>query len=172
MSSIPTVAPRTGRELLTDEEFAAVTATVLDNNPGMRMVTAERIAEQALAFVATAAGTELPLAPSRVVDEGWHALILHTRLYEALGNRLGQFVHHVPERPDSTRAAYDPDWLPRTTDAIRQAGYEVDEDLWRGPEDVTVPVRAPAQHTPKGPNCTVIQPKPKPKPTTASAGTV
>ncbi|WP_049567628.1 glycine-rich domain-containing protein [Streptomyces sp. SBT349] len=147
-----TTVTRDPRTLLTPEDFAAVAATVLDNNPGMKPGLAERITTQALAFVATAADTTAPMAPSRVVDEGWHALVLHTRLYEDLARRLGKFVHHVPERPGSTRDSYGPDWLTRTTDAIAAAGYPVDGDLWRGPGDDTIPVVAPAQHSP-GPNC-------------------
>lgn len=159
--STPTVTPRTGRELLAEDEFDAVAATVVDNNPGMSQTLAERITEQALAFVATAATTDVAVAPSRVVDEGWHALILHTRLYALLGNRLGRFVHHIPQRPDS--AAFDPDWLTRTKDAMQAAGYEVDEVLWTDPRDTSIEVTAPAQHTPHGPNCRPIEPRPKPK---------
>jgi hypothetical protein len=41
---------------------------------------AERIMRQALAFLlACARNPETPLAPSREVDHGWHAFILHTR---------------------------------------------------------------------------------------------
>ncbi|RMI26770.1 hypothetical protein EBN88_29775 [Streptomyces triticirhizae] len=43
------------------------------------------------------------ITPSNVVDEGWHALILHTNLYERLCRRLGRFVHHWPERPAAGR---------------------------------------------------------------------
>jgi hypothetical protein len=150
--------------LLVDAEFDAVTATVMDNNPDMKPGTAARIVEQALAFVATAADTTEAMAPSRAVDEGWHALILHTRLYERLCARLGTFVHHVPQRPADTRDDYTPDWLTRTTAAMEAAGYQVGADLWQGPEDDTVRVAAPTQHTPKGPNCTPIEPRPKPKP--------
>ncbi|RKN11064.1 glycine-rich domain-containing protein [Streptomyces radicis] len=153
---------RDARALLLPEDFEAVTATVLDNNPGLRRGVAERIIEQALAFVATAADAKEAMAPSRVVDEGWHALILHTRLYEALCRRLGRFVHHAPERPESTRDSYGPDWLTRTADAIAAAGFQIDADLWRGPEDDTIQVRAPAQHSP-GPNCAPIVTHPEPK---------
>jgi hypothetical protein len=59
------------RSLLDAGEFAAVTATVTDNNPGMDRATAERIVVDALVFVATAAAhPNAPMAPSRVVDEG------------------------------------------------------------------------------------------------------
>ncbi len=43
------------------------------------------------------------LRPSRVVDEGWHALILHTRVYSELCEGVGRFVHHMPEPSDGSR---------------------------------------------------------------------
>ncbi|MDT0441199.1 glycine-rich domain-containing protein [Streptomyces johnsoniae] len=147
--STTTVAPRTGRDLLTDREFAAVTATVRGNNPGMREPLAQRIVSQGAAFVGAAAVTEHTISPSRTVDEGWHALILHTRIYQRLCDRAGRFVHHVPQAPDSGR--FDTAWRDRAMDAIRAAGFEVDEELWRPPGDRTVDVAAQCQHRP--PTC-------------------
>jgi hypothetical protein len=132
---------------------------VLDANPDLTQETSERIVDQALAFVATAAGRpDVPVAPSRVVDEGWHALILNTRIHQRLTARLGRTAHHQPEPPGGDR---DPAWLTRTTEAIRAAGFAVDEELWRGPDDDTIPVAARAQHTPVPEPPIVIEPKPK-----------
>ncbi|MFE0691351.1 glycine-rich domain-containing protein [Streptomyces xiamenensis] len=156
-----TVTPRSGRELISDE-FADVVATVLDNNPGMTRGVAERVVSQAVAFVATAASGTIGIAPSRVVDEGWHALVLDTRLYARLCGRLGAFVHHQPERPGA--AGYHPDWLTHTMAEIRSAGFDVDDELWLAPGDSSIAVAAPAQHTPNGPNCAPIVTVPKPKP--------
>lgn len=65
---------------------------------------AERITAEALKFVATCAQfTGEGLRPSRVVDEGWHGLILRTAPYAWLCRRLSHFVHHRPERRDPTR---------------------------------------------------------------------
>ncbi|OKI00224.1 hypothetical protein A6A06_24040 [Streptomyces sp. CB02923] len=61
--------------LLPASEFLAVKETITVGNRGMPRLTAERILVQALAFVATAARyRNAAIAPSRVVDEGWHAL--------------------------------------------------------------------------------------------------
>ncbi|MEU3990281.1 hypothetical protein AB0F24_18215 [Streptomyces platensis] len=92
---------------------------------------AQRIASEGLKFVvACAKMPDVALAPSRVVDEGWHALIVHTKAYEELCASLGDFVHHCPGYdPDN----YDPLNLVRTQDAIRIAGYDVDEELWGSP---------------------------------------
>ncbi|MEW2547912.1 hypothetical protein AB0910_19415 [Streptomyces sp. NPDC047002] len=153
------------RALLEPEQFADVRATVLDANPGMTEDIAGRITAQALAFVATAAAHPgASIAPSPVVDEGWHALVLHTQLYAELCERLcNGFVHHVPERPDGSE--YDPDLTTRTMLTMASAGYPVDVELWRGPDQSTITVGALTWHTPNGPNCTpiIITPKPKPK---------
>jgi hypothetical protein len=141
--------------LLPPEEREAVTATVLDNNPGMNGDTAGRIVDQALAFVATAARNPLaPIAPSRVVDEGWHALILHTSLYTRLCDRLGRFVDHYPERPDPSR--HSDGVMARTTALIEAEGFTVDLELWTHPTDTSVPVAAMCQHAPK---CGPIEPR-------------
>lgn len=152
--------PGTARTLLSDAEFNGVMWTVLDNNPGMEPGLAGRIVVNALAFLATAAqGPQSGLVPSRVVDEGWHALVLHTALYQSLCARLcGGFIHHVPERPDPGNRSHSS--VERTVAAIEAAGYTVDADLWRGPEDSLVTVAASCRHSDDG-GPIVIIPKPK-----------
>ncbi|MFI7094039.1 glycine-rich domain-containing protein [Streptomyces lydicus] len=151
----------TVRDLIGDAAFLSVAGTVMDNNPGMEFALAERITDEGLKFVVACAATpDAPLAPSRVVDEGWHALILHTKVYEELCASLGGFVHHYPGfDPDN----YDPLTSVRTQDAIRAAGYHVDEELWGAPTgDQLVAVSAKCQHSPSdtGP----IKPMPAPRP--------
>ncbi|MEU9791963.1 hypothetical protein AB0E27_15295 [Streptomyces sparsogenes] len=76
--------------LLADKERAGVIRAVLSNNPGMEEDTAARIVNEAIKFTATCAKfPEARLRPSRVVDEGWHALILHTRVYKDLCDKFG-----------------------------------------------------------------------------------
>jgi hypothetical protein len=92
---------------------------------------AERIMRQALAFLlACARNPEIPLAPSRAVDHGWHAFILHTREYADFCARVaGHFIHHAPEEPGGERV----DAVARnakTTEVMRRSGLPVDEDLW------------------------------------------
>ncbi|WP_370419561.1 hypothetical protein AB8O64_14585 [Streptomyces sp. QH1-20] len=135
-----------------------MTKTVMDSNPGMAEATAERIVDEAVKFVV--AGARFPdvaLAPSRVVDEGWHALIVHTRLYAELCERNGGFVHHSPGY-DPTH--YDPEILERTRAMIEEAGFSVDAELWHAPNDELVSVAANCQHAPE---C-AIRPMPKPEP--------
>lgn len=155
----PDPGGRSARQLLSDAEFNAVLGTILNNNPGMQIEMGGRILTQALAFVATAAARPgRAMTPSRVVDEGWHTLILHTGLYYNLCSLYGNFVHHVPEQPDPGR--FDQAVIDRTTALIADAGWEVDAELWRGPEDAKVSVAASCQHSDdSGP--IVIIPKPK-----------
>jgi len=149
------------RALLSDAEFNAVRMTILSNNYGMEPDIAGAILEDALAFVATAANNPgIGLVPSRVVDEGWHALILHTGIYYGLCSRFGNFVHHIPEQPDPGR--FDQGVIDRTIAHIEAAGYPVHRNLWRGPEDSTVPVAAQCQHGDQG-GPIVTRPRPKPK---------
>jgi len=149
-STTQAVAATTARELIPAEAFAGVVATVLDNNKGMEQPVAERITEEALKFVAACAKRpSRGLRPSRIVDEGWHALILHTNVYERLCKELGRFVHHVPERPDPSR--HNAFQLEHTKASIREVGYEVDAMLWLAPTDTSIPVAAECEHTPQ--NC-------------------
>jgi len=142
---------------LTSDQFDGVVATVLDNNPGMERELAARIVAEGIKFVAAGAKfPQLALAPSRVVDEGWHALILHTRLYQDLCAAYGAFVHHSPGYDPTF---YDPEILDRTMAAIEQAGSAVEGALWAGPADERIPVAAKCQHAP---SC-AIKPMPKPE---------
>ncbi|WP_251021382.1 hypothetical protein [Streptomyces sp. ISL-98] len=142
-------------DLIHPEDLVAVTATVQRNNPGMAIDVAELITLEALKFeAACAAHPRACLKPSRVVDEGWHALILHTRVKQSLADRLGLFVHHVPEAPDTSR--HDPDALTRAQEAITAAGYTPEPAMWVGPSDNSIPVAASCSHSPGGPegSCT------------------
>ncbi|MFB8777972.1 glycine-rich domain-containing protein [Streptomyces broussonetiae] len=120
------------RSLISDDDFAHVVATVLDDNPDMEQVSAERSVVEALKFVAACAVTEgTGMRPSRAVDKGWHALILHTQVYEGLCARLGRFVHHRPDRPSS--AGVRAQALERTQALMARAGFEPDPALWVQP---------------------------------------
>ncbi|MBT2489109.1 hypothetical protein J7E96_11360 [Streptomyces sp. ISL-96] len=149
--SITTEAPvtRDARDLINPEDLAAVAASIQWSNPGMAPDVAEAITLEALKFeAACAAHPTAGLAPSRVVDEGWHALILNTRVKASLAARLGYFVHHVPEAPDLDNRSTDS--LIRTQEAIRSAGYTPRPEMWTDPTDGSIPVRASCQHSDDG----------------------
>lgn len=116
--------------LVPAELFARLSARV-ERDAKVGRDRAERIVRQTLAFlVACARNPEIPLAPSKAVDHGWHAFILHTREYAEFCDRLaGRFVHHAPEDPGGERV----DAVARnaaTTEVMRRSGLPVDEELW------------------------------------------
>lgn len=150
MSTQSEMVFRNARSLIADESFTYVVDGVLRNNPEMARDVAESIVEEALKFVYVCAkNTSDPMRPSRVVDEGWHALILHTHIYRKLCDNLGRFVHHLPERADRTRR--DDAALRRTHDAIKAAGFEPQRDMWLAPSD-QFKVAADCDHSPE-PSC-------------------
>lgn len=147
-----TVLDRDPRHLVTAQGFASVAATVRANNPGMAADLAERIAAEALKFLAMIGRfRNRRVAPSRVVDEGWHALILHTALYADLCQTLGGFIHHYPEPPDPTR--YNGEVIRTTTQLMAEAGYPADLFLWGSPGTGQIAVAASCEHSP--PDCQV-----------------
>ncbi|MFJ8147030.1 glycine-rich domain-containing protein [Streptomyces sp. NPDC096048] len=120
---------------VTDRLVRRITA----DHPEISESTARRIVGQAAAFIA-ASGQQpgQSLAPSELVDYGWHAFILHTVDYAEFCERVaGGFVHHVPtdegnEMLGGAQAARE-----RTLAAITTAGYTVDEELWPAMADCT-----------------------------------
>lgn len=152
--------PVLARLLITDQQFTSCRSTVMDANPEMSQEMAARIVEEGLKFVAACSKNPgVALAPSRIVDEGWHALLLHTAMYADLCTSLGgNYVHHYPGY-DPTN--YDPSVLDRTRAAIAGLGYKADVELWSPPTNQTlVSVAAKCQHAPE---CT-IRPMPTPQP--------
>ncbi|MFE0101126.1 hypothetical protein [Streptomyces sp. NPDC059009] len=151
--------PASPRTLIPAAQYVSCRKTVMDANPDMAEEMAGRIVDEALKFVAAcAAHPAVGLAPSRIVDEGWHALILHTAMYAELCDDLGMFVHHFPGW-DPTH--YDPEILNRTRALIGACGYVADAELWGPPTGKTlVSVAANCQHAPE---CT-IRPMPQPEP--------
>ncbi|MGW2580640.1 hypothetical protein ACWCYZ_04750 [Streptomyces virginiae] len=119
----------TARHLLSPDGFTRVVRLVQRDNDGIDEPLAARIVDEALKFTAAAAkSTGRHLRPSKAVDMGWHALILHTEMYRALCAGLGRFIDHRPEGPETLRR--DATTLDLTTEAIRDAGYEPDAYLW------------------------------------------
>ncbi|MGG7572556.1 hypothetical protein [Streptomyces sirii] len=117
------------RELLSEDDFRAVTEAVLSDNSEMGRESASRIVVEALKYVATAAKfPEAEMRPSALVDKGWHALILNTPVYEELCSLLGAFVHHVPDQPASASARTHV--LDRTQELMAEAGHGPDLTLW------------------------------------------
>jgi hypothetical protein len=117
------------RELLRPALFDKLTLRVMTDDVQERH-TAERIVEQAVAFLITCARhPDRHLSPSETVDAGWHAFIIHTADYAEFCHRIaGRFIHHRPSDPDE--GASEQKSIGATIAAMRDAGLYVDIDLW------------------------------------------
>ena len=118
---------RTGREVAGEELFESLAYFVAVHN-GQTPDRAERIADQAVAFLATVATATVPMVPSDDVDLGLHALILHTKEYAELCEKhAGRFLHHNPSPGGGPR---DPKMVAASAHAMKAAGFMVLDDLW------------------------------------------
>ncbi|WP_455360035.1 glycine-rich domain-containing protein [Streptomyces sp. SYSU K21746] len=117
-----------GRTLIDAELFDRL-VVFLEHEEGLPRPVAERVMDQALAFLAmTAHRNDVPLSPSKRVDPGWHAFVLHTREYAAWCQQYaGRFIHHNPFKGRRLR---DGVAITRTVQAIEDAGFVVDHELW------------------------------------------
>jgi hypothetical protein len=119
------------RTLIPGELFDRLTARVAaeENLPGPR---AERVMEQALAFLAACAlHPGAGLSPSQQVDPGWHAFLTYTREYAAFCERVaGRFIHHVPTDTPGAAITDPAAAIGATVAAMRAAGLPVDAELW------------------------------------------
>ena len=130
MTSTTTHTPAPPRELVSSAVLGSLAARVAaDENTDPS--TAERIVEQALAFLAACAlNPGKRLAPCKAVDAGWHAFILHTAEYSEFCERVaGRFIHHCPA-PPSGDGDTAPGAVGATIAAMRAAGLPVDTALW------------------------------------------
>ncbi|WP_254710038.1 glycine-rich domain-containing protein [Streptomyces lunaelactis] len=118
----------TGRRLVDAGLFERL-VTFLEFEEDMDRPRAERVMDQALAFIDMAGHrTDVPLSPSRKVDPGWHAFILHSHEYaDFCHRRFGAFLHHNPLKGQRLR---DGVAIKRTVRAIEEMGYVVDHELW------------------------------------------
>ncbi|MEO3749158.1 hypothetical protein [Streptomyces sp. B6B3] len=133
-----TVAPmaqrQCGREMISESVFAKLVNRITKDHPTFSHVLAERITDQAIAFLAASARTQQPISPSGIVDIGWHTFLLHTRDYSDFCYRVaGRFIHHEPTTPADRTAMSRADVAAareRTLGAIERSGFVADEELW------------------------------------------
>lgn len=117
----------TGRAVAGEELFESLARFVVVHD-GQPLERAERIADQAVAFLVTASTATVPMVPSDDVDLGLHALILHTKEYAGLCTQYaGRFLHHNPMPGGGGR---DPEMVAASAHAMKAAGFVVFDDLW------------------------------------------
>ncbi|HWU05287.1 MAG TPA: hypothetical protein VN520_02585 [Streptomyces sp.] len=118
---------RTGCSLVSDELFSSITEFVVAHF-GQDWERARLQTDQALAFVATAATSSVPMMPSDDVDHAFHAFILHTKEYADFCHaHAGRFIHHNP-RPGGKGRPFDA--VTASARAMKAAGFQVFDDLW------------------------------------------
>ncbi len=130
MTSPPTLT--TMRALIPEKLHDQLTARIRLDHPE-HAHQADRILAQTLAFLlACAANPGLGLAPSKIVDIGWHTLILYTREYAELCQRVaGRMIHHRPDDDTADVETSSPATrVGATVEAMRAAGLPVDVELW------------------------------------------
>lgn len=93
--------------------------------------------EQALSFLAACAVRPYArLAPSELVDIGWHTFILYTREYAEFCEQVAsRFINHAPEDPSILAPAGSN--AVATVAVMRELGLPVIADLWAHPTDCT-----------------------------------
>jgi hypothetical protein len=118
---------KTGRAVAGEELFESLAHFVVVHN-GQSPERAKRIADQAVAFLVTAATATVPMVPSDDVDLGLHTLILHTKEYAELCERYaGRFLHHNPKPGVGPRGLL---MVITAARAMKAAGFMVFDDLW------------------------------------------
>ncbi|MET7917571.1 hypothetical protein ABZU45_16820 [Streptomyces avermitilis] len=118
---------KTGRAVAGEELFESLARFVVVHD-AQSLERAERIADQAVAFLVTASTATAPMVPSDYVDLGLHALILHTKEYAGLCEQYaGRFLHHNPMPGGGGR---DPEKVAASAHAMKAAGFVVFDELW------------------------------------------
>ncbi|MDJ0464859.1 hypothetical protein [Streptomyces sp. H27-C3] len=120
---------KAGRGLVDEALFGSITNFVMLHD-GETPERAERIADQAIAFVATSATATASMMPSDDVDKGLHAFILHTREHHAFCDRVaGRFLHHTPASAP-VEGGRPLERVTASARAMKAAGFQVFDGLW------------------------------------------
>jgi hypothetical protein len=127
--AVPASATLAYRDLISEHLWQRMVARIA-REEDLDVSSAQRIVNEALGFVKCIAdhpGTGL--APSPLVDIGWHTFILYTREYAAFCARhAGVFIHHDPT--DDPTAATDVLPPADTVEFMVRLGYPVDPSMW------------------------------------------
>lgn len=131
MTTMQERPPTDARTLLSMQMREIVISNMIDRFPRLTEEKADRGVGQMLAFLAACAHSERPLSPSPLVDDFWHAFLLHTKAYrEFCEENFGRFLDHQPGYLDPEEHGGGKVLRGRTLDAITLAGYEIDMEFW------------------------------------------
>lgn len=123
------VALRDPRDCVTAEVWHREVRLIMRDHD-MDWELAERTFGQVVAYLVTSAeNPETPMGPTPEVDKGVHSFVLDTpRYWDFCVEHAGRYLHHVPHLPEER--AGQPKVLHGTIQAIRAAGFRVDDELW------------------------------------------
>lgn len=117
---------------LIDEQTWEKLVSYIVKEKGMNRPLVERIMDQALGFlklISLCPGRTF--CPSKKVDIGWHAFLMHTRDYIAFCNRInGQYIHHEPTPVEIVVAQTG--GVAETVRSMKANSIFVDDALWAG----------------------------------------
>ncbi|MBC9714092.1 hypothetical protein H9Y04_16130 [Streptomyces sp. TRM66268-LWL] len=124
--------PKIDARTLLDEPMRDIlVSNMLDKFPQLTEEQAHRGVGQMLAFLAACNRAERPLSPSPLVDDFWHAFLLHTKAYRDFCEaQFGRFLDHQPGYLDVDEHGGGKALRARTVDEITLAGYEIDMEFW------------------------------------------
>lgn len=108
---------------LSKMDFSKVDQRVERNKLGGNSIGAVR--KETLKFLALCATDSEPNAPSKIVDEYWHAMILNTALYDETAKVLGTKIHHDQHVPRYRK------FFTKTIDKIEAVFGEANEKIWK-----------------------------------------
>lgn len=60
---------------------------------------AERMVREAKRMLFLSVVSKEPIAPSNIVDEAWHEMLMFTRFYQEFAKLIEGFIHHDPTDP-------------------------------------------------------------------------
>lgn len=119
------------RSLISTELRETLVVNMSDKFSQLTEEKADRGVGQMLAFLAACDYADRPLSPSPLVDDFWHAFLLHTKAYaEFCEQRFGRFLHHQPGFLDREEHGGGKILRAVTVDSITLAGYEIDMEFW------------------------------------------
>lgn len=117
------------RDLISAHLYARLVKRVMQDAQ-VDLAHAQRVVTQTLVFLkACADNPGSKLSPTKVVDPGWHAFILHTEEYARFCDRIaGRFIHHRPTCDGDLRSGMA---LAQTVGTLEETGYSIDRELWQ-----------------------------------------
>lgn len=98
----PSILPN--RQMVEMKTFERVSKRI-ERDHGFAPEIADQVLDATLGFLITCGQADQPLAPSEIVDLGWHTFLLYTPEYMGFCRKhVGHFVHHVPnDDPDQVK---------------------------------------------------------------------